>query len=241
MQGDVSNKGPSQVDSKDGNKGAAAASEQAPRRSRRLAQDPAEDGNPAEEGELAATRSRASSKTRTDAKKKTGPVSKSRRRIAGTKRPGDTSKDLAPRPRKSSRRESTESTKSAPTDPPSERRRTRSQSLPRNLCSDILPHTDYGLIREPFDSSKYTPGLADHDAENTGDVLEVSNYVTDIYQRLYNAEVRQTWSIGNYFWVDLWLTLSFFPATSHFPDSFETPSLHEQATISEQYDAVNLG
>jgi hypothetical protein len=55
--------------------------------------------------------------------------------------------------------------------------------------SDILPTTDYGLQREPFDPSKYTPGISMHDSANRDDAQEVSDYVTDIFQRLYNAEV----------------------------------------------------
>ena len=137
----------------------------------------------------------ASANNRTGAYTKSSVLaekSRTRRKTGGTKRPAPetSSSNSAPRARKASRRDSKGSRKSAPSNPTAERRRTRSQSLPRKLCRDILPHTDYGLIREPFDSSKYTPGLAAHDADNKGDVLEVSNYVTDIYQRLYNAEVR---------------------------------------------------
>jgi hypothetical protein len=41
----------------------------------------------------------------------------------------------------------------------------------------------------PFDSSKFTLGIAPYDLDKD-DVLEVSNYATDIFQRLYFAEVR---------------------------------------------------
>jgi hypothetical protein len=70
------------------------------------------------------------------------------------------------------------------------KRGTRLQSRPKTVCKDILPHTDYGLVREPFDASQYTAGIASYDTDKKGDVLEVSSYVTDIFQRLYNAEVR---------------------------------------------------
>jgi hypothetical protein len=65
----------------------------------------------------------------------------------------------------------------------------------KNLCNDILLHTDHGLVRTPFDDSKYTPGLSPHDLDTRDDVQEVSDYVTDIFQRLYDAEV----SIGEPF------------------------------------------
>jgi hypothetical protein len=42
----------------------------------------------------------------------------------------------------------------------------------------------------PYDSSKFSLGIAPHDEAKKDDVLEVSNYATDIFQRLYFAEVR---------------------------------------------------
>lgn len=39
-----------------------------------------------------------------------------------------------------------------------------------------------------MDTSQYTAGIADVDEARKDDVLAVSNYVTDIYQRLYSAE-----------------------------------------------------
>lgn len=68
--------------------------------------------------------------------------------------------------------------------------RKRSPSGPRKPCSEFLTETNYGLARVPFDSSKFTLGIAPHDQAQKDDVLEVSNYVTDIFQRLYFAEVR---------------------------------------------------
>jgi hypothetical protein len=41
-----------------------------------------------------------------------------------------------------------------------------------------------------FDSEAYTADVADHDAVNLDNVLEAPEYVTDIYQRLFHAEVR---------------------------------------------------
>jgi hypothetical protein len=69
----------------------------------------------------------------------------------------------------------------------------------KNFCNDILLHTDHGLVRTPFDDSKYTPGLSPYDLDARDDVQEVSAYVTDIFQRLYDAEV----SIGEPFFLHL--------------------------------------
>lgn len=68
--------------------------------------------------------------------------------------------------------------------------RKRSSSGPRKPCTEFLTETNYGLVRVPFDSSKFTLGIAPHDQAQKNDVLEVSNYTTDIFQRLYFAEVR---------------------------------------------------
>jgi hypothetical protein len=67
--------------------------------------------------------------------------------------------------------------------------KTQAGAVPKNLCNDILAHTDHGLVRTPFDDSKYTPGISRYDLETRDDVQEVPDYVTDIFQRLYDAEV----------------------------------------------------
>ena len=72
-----------------------------------------------------------------------------------------------------------------------------SSSPPRKLCSAFLTETNYGLVRTPFDSSKFTLGIAPHDEAKKDDVLEVSDYATDIFQRLYFAEVRLPGVIHN--------------------------------------------
>lgn len=66
------------------------------------------------------------------------------------------------------------------------------------ICSnpslDILTDTDHGLQRHPFDDTKYTAGIADFDKENKDDPQKVTTYVTDIFQRLFESEVRQVGS-----------------------------------------------
>ena len=64
-----------------------------------------------------------------------------------------------------------------------------------NRCLDLLgtSEDDHRLIRKlegPFDASKFTTGIATYDKANEGDVDEVPAYVTDIFQRLFDAEVR---------------------------------------------------
>lgn len=46
------------------------------------------------------------------------------------------------------------------------------------------------LNRQPFSTKEYTSGIASYDMKNKDDELEVPKYVTDIFQRLFNAEVR---------------------------------------------------
>jgi hypothetical protein len=48
----------------------------------------------------------------------------------------------------------------------------------------------YNLAPSTFDPSKLTVGISPYDDSSQGNVLAVSDYVTDIYQRLYHREVR---------------------------------------------------
>jgi hypothetical protein len=66
---------------------------------------------------------------------------------------------------------------------------------PTNQCTDLLAteDDDYCLLRKvegPFDASKYTTGIAIYDKDYKENVDEVPDYVTDIFQRLFDAEVR---------------------------------------------------
>mmetsp|Transcript_21044 Transcript_21044/g.58519 ORF Transcript_21044/g.58519 Transcript_21044/m.58519 type:complete len:548 (-) Transcript_21044:545-2188(-) len=64
----------------------------------------------------------------------------------------------------------------------------------RNLrCPDLLvtSEDDHCLLRKmkgPFDASKFTTGIASYDKPNERKVDEVPIYVTDIFQRLFDAE-----------------------------------------------------
>jgi len=64
---------------------------------------------------------------------------------------------------------------------------------PKNLCSDLLvtSEDDYCLLRKvegPFDASKFTTGIATYDKVHQEDMDQVPAYVTDIFQRLFDAE-----------------------------------------------------
>jgi hypothetical protein len=66
---------------------------------------------------------------------------------------------------------------------------------PTNRCTDLLvtEDNDYCLLRKvegPFDASKYTTGIAAYDKDHKENVDEAPDYVTDIFQRLFDAEVR---------------------------------------------------
>ena len=61
-----------------------------------------------------------------------------------------------------------------------------------NPCSDILDTTDYSLQPDTFISRKFNSGISAYDKENVDDVQEATDYVTDIFQRLFHAEVSQS-------------------------------------------------
>jgi hypothetical protein len=70
------------------------------------------------------------------------------------------------------------------------RREGAPKAQPRSLSGDFLDQANHTMVRLPFDASRYVPGIADHDSPNVDDVLEAPEYVSDIFQRLYFAEVR---------------------------------------------------
>lgn len=59
----------------------------------------------------------------------------------------------------------------------------------RDSYPDFLAETDYNLVRVPFDSSKFTRGIAPVDEPDRDDPKMAVDYVTDIYQRLFYQEV----------------------------------------------------
>lgn len=146
----------------------------------------------------------SSSKTTEEAKTATARGrSKKRRQVKeassarSNKRPkrSTSNKRKAPAARKASSKARGQST---PRNEPAATKRRRSASGPRKPCSAFVTQTNYGLARVPFDSSKFTLGIAPHDEATKDNVLEVSNYATDIFQRLYIAEVRKCLDLNQF-------------------------------------------
>lgn len=50
---------------------------------------------------------------------------------------------------------------------------------------------DFGLKRTSFDGQNFTYGIAHYDASERSDPLQFKDYVTDMFQQLYHAEVGQ--------------------------------------------------
>lgn len=57
-------------------------------------------------------------------------------------------------------------------------------------CEDILKTNDHRLVRKPFSARQYVPGIGVYDLIHRDNPLQVPSYATDIFQRLYHAEVR---------------------------------------------------
>lgn len=55
---------------------------------------------------------------------------------------------------------------------------------------DGLPQEHYNLVLTNFEPTKYTNGMSPYDVTSRGDVLQSPEYVSDIYQRLFQSEVR---------------------------------------------------
>jgi len=56
-------------------------------------------------------------------------------------------------------------------------------------CQDILRTNDHRLVRKPFSARQYVSGVGGHDLMHSDNPLHTPSYVTDIFQRLYDAEV----------------------------------------------------
>lgn len=66
-----------------------------------------------------------------------------------------------------------------------------SKPQPQDLCSDFHVESNYTLVHPSFDPAKYNAGISKHDVGRKDDPLEVADYVTDMYQHFYRAEVRE--------------------------------------------------
>ena len=72
----------------------------------------------------------------------------------------------------------------------------RKSSIPRGIVVDIIPAgdnrvvpQDFGLERSSFNGQNFTHGIAHYDASERTDPLLCKDYVADMFQHLYEAEV----------------------------------------------------
>jgi hypothetical protein len=63
------------------------------------------------------------------------------------------------------------------------------KATPTLLADEFLQEANHNLVSDPFDPCKYTDGLSVYDTPNRNNVLEAPEYVTDIFHRLFHAEV----------------------------------------------------
>ncbi len=59
-------------------------------------------------------------------------------------------------------------------------------------CLRTPNEENHGLQSRPLYTANYSKGISVHDESNQGNIQQVTTYVTDIYQRLYSAEVSST-------------------------------------------------
>ncbi|CAJ1953362.1 unnamed protein product [Cylindrotheca closterium] len=139
----------------------------APRRSRRLSNAASNEDTSTQNATATATRSEPSNK-------------RSRRTSSrGAKRSRSLNSDSSGPARKSRRN-------SAP------RNGSRGEpTVRRQLCADII-NTGHVLQRHPFDASKYVAGVSVHDNDKSDDPQEAHEYVTDIFQRLFDSESKSS-------------------------------------------------
>ena len=102
--------------------------------------------------------------------------------------------EVAERPIKSARRSSRSRSRSRSESVDQNEQSGSSAIIPvtKNPCPDVLECKDFGLQRESFTPCTYIAGISEYDNERQEDVQEVCNYATDIFQRLFHAEVSES-------------------------------------------------
>lgn len=140
-------------------------------------------------------------------------------------------------------------------EPVMSRRVTRSQSEPSRKKSSILRATtvdviradvdhvvpkDFALERSSFNGHNFTHGIAHYDASERMDPLLCKDYVTDMFQQLYHAEVSSR--LTNIIFEGLFraLTNSTSPLVITLPQtqSHPKPYMDRQADINEKMRAI---
>ena len=87
----------------------------------------------------------------------------------------------------------------AQAEPESRTKRARSNSTYRGPvplvgtrhCQDVLITNDHRMVRSQFSSRQFVAGIGVHDIVHCDNPLHAPSYVTDIFQRLYHAEVSK--------------------------------------------------
>jgi hypothetical protein len=78
---------------------------------------------------------------------------------------------------------------SSTSDEKSQASTTHTNPTQRRTCIDFLSDAHHNLVLKPFDATKLTLGISPYDQANCGKILQSPEYVTDIFQRLYDCEV----------------------------------------------------
>jgi len=157
-------------------------------------------------------RSKSTSRSRSKPKSATPPISKdpvpkkTRGRSKTSRKEPDATESKATRATKRSRMQddateqpARKTARASSTNQPKRTTRSRSGSkgeinklVGKRLDADLRLEADqHNLVRSlPFDPCKFTDGLSVYDTPSRDNVLEAPEYVSDIFQRLYHAEVR---------------------------------------------------
>jgi hypothetical protein len=115
----------------------------------------------------------------------------------------------------------------------------KAKTAPKLLVDEFMQEVNHNLVSLPFDPSRYTDGLSAYDTPNRNDVNEAPEYVTDIFQRLFNAEVSpvvRSCTIP-YFAIPIFLTL----LSSVFLSCRRPILAHTHTCINKQFSVLQCG
>lgn len=180
-----------------------AAATTRPRRGRSVGAKPKEEEKTTNKS-VVPSRSKSSSKAG-GGKKKDGEEKKKTKKAAGVKRENNDDGRGAKRTKtepviekRTTRSRSRASRRSAISEEAATRKPEELKIVTPSDDKHIVP-LDFRLHRESFDGKNFTDGIAHYDAARRSDPQKVTEYITDLFQHLYKAEVRYSFFLSIFF------------------------------------------
>jgi hypothetical protein len=115
----------------------------------------------------------------------------------------------------------------------------KAKAAPKLLADEFMQEVNHNLVSLPFDPCRYTEGLSVYDTPNRNDANEAPEYVTDIFQRLFYAEVSPVAHLCAIprFAITLFLTLIVIRVPLSATEPYSPTPIHAQTNNFVYYNA----